>query len=147
MSASPAAEPTADHRAVGWPRRYLQLSIGLVGFGVGLGLLLRARLGLDPWDVLNQGIARHLGIQIGWVVDAVGALVLLAWIPLHQRPGVGTLCNVVVIGFVVNGFLDVTASPHNYPARAAMLVGAVALNGLSTAFYLGAGLGPGPATG
>ena len=147
MSASSRTEPAADIRVVSWPRRYLQLSVGLLGFGIGLALLVRARLGLDPWDVLNQGIARHLGIQIGWVVDAVGALVLLAWIPLHQRPGVGTLCNVVIIGFVVNGVLDVVGSPHGYLPRAAMLGATIGLNGVSTACYIGAGLGPGPRDG
>ncbi len=147
MSASSIVKPAVDSRVAGWARRFAQLSVGLIGFGIGIALLVRARLGLDPWDVLNQGIARHLGIQIGWVLDAVGALVLLAWIPLHQRLGVGTLCNVVVIGLVANGVLDVISSPHGYVARGAMLGGAIALNGVSTACYLGAGLGAGPRDG
>jgi uncharacterized membrane protein YczE len=67
--------------------RFVRLGLGLIGFGVSLALLVDARLGLDPWDVLNQGIANHLGVQIGWVVDAVGAVVLVAWVPLRQRPG------------------------------------------------------------
>ena len=67
-----------------------------------MALFVRARLGLDPWDVLHQGIARHLGIQIGWVVIAVSALVLLAWIPLRQRPGLGTISNLVLVGLVAN---------------------------------------------
>lgn len=138
---------TAKRGSVSILRRQVRLWVGLVGFGLGLALLLRARLGLDPWDVLNQGIARHLHVQIGWIVDALGAVVLLTWIPLRQRPGFGTLCNVVVIGLVVNGFLDVLPAPRNYPVRAAMLVSAIAINGLSTGCYIGAGLGPGPRDG
>ena len=119
----------------------LWLYAGLVGFGTGLALLVKARLGLDPWDVLNQGVARRLGVQIGWVVDAVGAVVLLLWIPLRQRPGLGTLSNVVVVGLVVNAALDVLPGPSDLVPRAAMLVSGIVLNGFATACYLGAGLG------
>jgi len=129
------------------PLRFAWLLAGLIGFGVGLALLVRAKLGLDPWDVLNQGIARHLGIQIGWVVDIVGAVVLLAWIPLRQRPGVGTVCNIVVIGLVVNATLDLLPNPRGLPLRVAMLATGILLNGLSTGCYIGAGLGPGPRDG
>jgi uncharacterized membrane protein YczE len=127
--------------------RLLWLYAGLVGFGTGLALLVKARLGLDPWDVLNQGVARRLGVQIGWVVDAVGAVVLLLWIPLRQRPGLGTLSNVVVVGLVVNAALDVLPGPSDLVPRAAMLVSGIVLNGFATACYLGAGLGPGPRDG
>jgi uncharacterized membrane protein YczE len=119
----------------------------LICFGAGLALLVRARLGLDPWDVLNQGIARRLHIQIGYVVDIVGAVVLLGWIPLRQRPGVGTVCNIVVIGLATNGFLDVLPIPRGLPLRVGMMAAAVLINGLSTAWYIGAGLGPGPRDG
>jgi uncharacterized membrane protein YczE len=112
-----------------------------------LALLVRAKLGLDPWDVLNQGIARHLGIQIGWVVDIVGAIVLLAWIPLKQRPGAGTICNIIVIGLVVNVALDLLPNPRGLPLRVSMLATGILLNGLSTGCYIGAGLGPGPRDG
>jgi uncharacterized membrane protein YczE len=104
-------------------------------------------LGLDPWDVLNQGIARHLGIQMGWVVDGVGALVLVAWIPLRQRPGFGTLSNVVVVGLVVNAALGVLPAPRGLLLRAAMLTSGIVLNGVATGCYIGAGLGPGPRDG
>ena len=123
------------------------LYAGLIGFGVSLALLVKARLGLDPWDVLNQGIARHLGIQMGWVVDGVGALVLVAWIPLRQRPGFGTLSNVVVVGLVVNAALGVLPAPRGLLLRAAMLTSGIVLNGVATGCYIGAGLGPGPRDG
>jgi uncharacterized membrane protein YczE len=87
-------DPSGAARRVAW------LYAGLGGFGVSLALMVRARLGLDPWDVLHQGLARRSGVSIGWVVTAVSALVLVAWIPLRQRPGFGTLSNVVVVGFV-----------------------------------------------
>ena len=127
--------------------RVAWLHLGLVGFGVSLALLIKARLGLDPWDVLNQGIAKHLDVQIGWVVDIVGGAVLLAWIPLRQRPGIGTVCNVIVVGLVVNGALAVLPDVRTLPIRIALLAAAVVLNAASSGCYIGAGLGPGPRDG
>jgi uncharacterized membrane protein YczE len=127
--------------------RLVWLNLGLVGFGAGLGLLVRARLGLDPWDVLSQGLSRHLGIQIGWVVDIIGAVVLLAWIPLRQRPGLGTLLNIVVVGLAANGTLDVVPVIHGLGWRVLLMLSAVLLVGLATGCYIGAGLGPGPRDG
>jgi len=144
---STGQEPDPHTRAVGLPFRFAWLFAALICFGAGLALLVRAGLGLDPWDVLNQGIARHLHIQIGWVVDIVGAVVLLAWIPLRQKPGAGTLCNIVVIGLVANGVLDVLPNPHGLPLRVAMMTAAILVNGVCTAWYIGAGLGPGPRDG
>jgi uncharacterized membrane protein YczE len=112
--------------------RVIRLSLGLVGVGVSLALLVDAHLGLDPWDVLNQGIARHLGIQTGWVVDAMVAIVLLAWVPLRQRPGVGTLVNIVVVGLLANAALDVFSVPEGLFLRAAVLVVAIVLNDVAT---------------
>jgi uncharacterized membrane protein YczE len=124
-------------------RRLLWLYAGLAGFGASLALLVRARLGLDPWDVLHQGIAQRLGIQIGWVVIAVSAAVLLAWIPLRQRPGLGTISNVVLTGLVTNVTLDVLPAPAGLGVRVLLLAAGIALNAVSTALYIGAGLGPG----
>jgi uncharacterized membrane protein YczE len=87
--------------------RLARLYLGLAGFGVSLALMVRAWLGLDPWDVLQMGIATRLGVPLGWVVIGVGSLVMLAWIPLKQRPGVGTVSNAIVVGPAVNGALDV----------------------------------------
>lgn len=127
--------------------RILWLYAGLAGFGVSLALMVRARLGLDPWDVLHQGIARLLGVRIGWVVIVVSFIVLAAWIPLRQRPGFGTVSNAVVVGLVVNLAVAVIPAPRALIARAVMLAVAIVMNGIATGLYIGAGLGPGPRDG
>ncbi|HEY3682392.1 MAG TPA: hypothetical protein VGL93_05110 [Streptosporangiaceae bacterium] len=121
----------------------VRLYLGLAGFGVSLALMVRARLGLGPWDVLHQGIARHLGVPLGWVTIAVSALVLLAWIPLRQRPGLGTVSNAVLVGLVVDAALGVLHPPVSLGWRCAWLAGGIALNAVATAVYIGARLGPG----
>src|SRR5215469_4142136 len=127
--------------------RLVRLYLGLGGFGVSLALMVRARLGLGPWDVLHQGIARHLGVQLGWVTIGVSGLVLLAWIPLRQRPGLGTVSNAIIVGLVVNGALEVLPTPESLVWRTAWLAAGIGLNGLATAGYIGAGFGPGPRDG
>lgn len=129
------------------PRRLIQLFSGLVPYGVSDAMLLLAGLGVDPWDVLHQGLARRAGLQTGTWSIIVGAAVLLVWIPLRQRPGIGTVCNVLMIGAVIDVMLAVVAPPHSLPVRAAMMVAGVALNGAATGLYIGAGLGPGPRDG
>ena len=128
-------------------RRLVQLYLGLVAYGLSMAMMIRSRLGNMPWDVLHQGIARHLGVSIGWVAIGVGALALLAWIPLRQWPGVGTVSNVVVIGLVMDRVLAVLPSPGALPVRVLLLVGGIVLNGIATGAYIGAGLGPGPRDG
>jgi uncharacterized membrane protein YczE len=137
----------ASRMWAGLPMRLLRLYAGLAGFGTSLALMVRARLGLGPWDVLHLGIARHLGLQIGWVVIGVSALVLLAWIPLRQRPGVGTMSNLVLVGLVTNLVLDVAPAPRGLPPRVLLLTFGIGLNALATALYVGAGFGPGPRDG
>jgi uncharacterized membrane protein YczE len=127
--------------------RLVRLYAGLAGYGLSLALMVRARLGLGPWDVLHQGIARHLGVQLGWVTIGVSAIVLLTWIPLRQRPGLGTISNAVMVGLVVNAGLDVLPAPAALAGRITWLAVAIALNGLAKACYIGAGLGPGPRDG
>jgi uncharacterized membrane protein YczE len=129
------------------PRRLVQLFAGLLLYGISDSMLLLAGLGLDPWDVLHQGLSRRTGVPTGTWVIIVGAAVLLLWIPLRQRPGLGTLCNVMVIGAVIDVVLAVVSPPHSLPVRAAVMVSAVALNGVATGMYIGAGLGPGPRDG
>lgn len=129
------------------PRRLIQLFAGLVLFGVSDGFLVLAGLGLDPWDVFHQGLARHSTVAIGTWAIIVGAIVLLLWIPLRQRPGLGTLCNVVVVGLVINLTLAVVPVPTSLPVRVITLVAGVILNGIATGAYIGAGLGPGPRDG
>lgn len=131
----------------GLAARLARLYLGLAGFGVSLALMVRSRLGLGPWDVLHQGIARLAGVQLGWVTIGVSGLVLLAWIPLKQRPGLGTVSNAVTVGLVVNGALDVLPAPGSLAWRAVWLAAGIGLNGLATACYIGAGLGPGPRDG
>ncbi len=129
------------------PRRLVQLLVGLVAYGASDGLLLRAGLGVDPWDVLHQGLSRTLGLQVGTWSIIVGALVLLGWVPLRQRPGLGTVLNVFTIGLVINATLAWIAPETSWVWRIATLVFAVLLNGVATGLYIGASLGPGPRDG
>lgn len=128
-------------------RRVGQLYLGLVLYGFSDALLVLAALGLDPWDVLHQGLSRHTGLEIGTWSIIVGAAVLFFWIPLRQWPGLGTASNVVVIGLVLNLTLATVPTPHGWPLRALTLIGGVVLNGIATGCYIGAGLGPGPRDG
>lgn len=124
-------------------RRLPQLLLGLLLYGASDGMLVRGNLGLDPWDVLHQGIATHIPLSFGTTVIGVSVLVLLLWIPLRQRPGVGTVCNVVLVGLAVDATLALIPVQSGLPARIALLVGGVLLNGFATACYIGARLGPG----
>jgi uncharacterized membrane protein YczE len=125
----------------------VQLSAGLVLYGATAGMIVLAQLGLDPWDVLHQGLARTLGLGIGTWAIIVSVAVLLLWIPLGQRPGIGTLSNAVVVGAVIDLLLALAHPPHVLWARLVLLAGGVAGNGLATGLYIGAGLGPGPRDG
>lgn len=129
------------------PTRLVLLLAGLVLYGFSDGLLVVAGLGLDPWDVLHQGLSRTLGLQVGTWAVLVGALVLVAWVPLRQRPGLGTLCNVAVIGLVINATIAAVPAPTGSPAQVVVLVVGVLLNAVATGAYIGAGLGPGPRDG
>lgn len=128
-------------------RRLSQLYSGLVLYGISDAMLLLAGLGVDPWDVLHQGLSRRLGLGVGTWVIVVGFLVMLLWIPLRQRPGIGTLSNVVVVGLVIDVVLATVPAPHPLAARVALMASAVVLNGIATGAYIGAGLGPGPRDG
>src|ERR1700759_2520607 len=129
------------------PRRLVQLFAGLVLYGISDSMLLLAGLGVDPWDVLHQGLARRTGVPVGTWAIIVGAVVLLLWIPLRQRPGLGTLCNVVLVGAVIDVVLAVVPPPHSLPVQVAVMASGVVLNGVATGMYIGAGLGPGPRDG
>ena len=128
-------------------RRLPQLLVGLVLYGWSMAMLIRSGLGLDPWDVFHQGLANHLPITFGQVTILVGALVLLLWIPLRQRPGIGTVLNVFVIGLAADAGLAAMPAVTGLPGQIAMLLGGVVANGLAGALYVGARLGPGPRDG
>jgi uncharacterized membrane protein YczE len=129
------------------PWRLTQLYIGLLLYGFGAGLQVRAGLGLDPWDVFHQGLSRHVGLAIGTVLIIVGAAVLLLWIPLHQRPGLGTISNVVLIGVSLNLTLQFVPNVHGLALRIAVLALGILLGGVATGMYIGANYGPGPRDG
>jgi uncharacterized membrane protein YczE len=128
-------------------RRLVQLYAGLVLYGLSMALLVRSGLGVMPWDVLHQGLARQLGWSLGTVTIVVGALVLLAWVPLRERPGLGTVSNVVVIGLALDAALAVLPEPSSLPIRVALVPLAIGLNAVATAAYIGVHLGPGPRDG
>ena len=128
-------------------RRLVQLYAGLVLYGLSMALLVRSGLGVMPWDVLHQGLARQLGWSLGVVTMVVGALVLLAWVPLRERPGLGTVSNVVVIGLALDAALAVLPEPSSLPLRVGLVGLGIALNAVATAAYIGVHLGPGPRDG
>ena len=130
-----------------WPRLG-RLMFGLVLFGLGLALMVIAELGLSPWDVFHQGVSERIGIPIGTVVIITGLLLLVFWIPLKERIGIGTIANAIVIGLTLDVALLVL--PESLDATAArwlaMLTGVVMV-AIGSGFYIGAGLGPGPRDG
>ncbi len=128
-------------------RRLAQLYAGLVLYGASMALQIRAGLGLDPWDVFHQGVADRAGLTFGTVVIITGAAVLLAWVPLRQRPGIGTISNVFVIGVTVDISLALVPAAGSSAAALVMLLAGIGLNGVAAGAYIGAGLGPGPRDG
>ena len=127
--------------------RSAMLLTGLVAYGVSSGLILQASLGVDPWDVLHQGLARTFGGQVGtWAIIA-SVFVLILWIPLRARPGLGTLANSVIVGLVINATVELVPAQRHLPWQAGLLAAGIVLNGLATGLYIGAGFGPGPRDG
>src|SRR3954447_9723559 len=128
-------------------RRVVQLYVGLLLYGLAGALQVRGNLGLDPWDVFHQGIARHSGLAIGTIVIIVGAVVLVFWLPLRQWPGLGTLSNVVLIGLSMNWSLDLIPYSRALGWRIPEMLGGIVLLGVATGLYIGAAFGPGPRDG
>lgn len=128
-------------------RRLLQLFVGLALYGLSTALMLRGGLGLNPWDVLHEGLSHRIGWSFGSVVIAAGAVVLLLWVPLRQRPGVGTISNLLVIGLAADASLRLIPPVEGAALRFVLLATGVVLNGAATAAYIGVGLGPGPRDG
>lgn len=136
-------EPARPHRG----RRLVQLYTGLALYGASSALLVRAGLGLEPWNVLHQGLAELTGLTIGVVSIVVGAAVLLLWIPLRQRPGLGTVSNVFVVGIAMDATLALVPEAHTMAVRIPLLAAGIVLNGAATGLYIAARFGPGPRDG
>ncbi|MFD4578066.1 YitT family protein [Streptomyces sp. NPDC058417] len=142
---TPAATPAP--RPARLPRRLVQLYAGLALYGASSALLVRSGLGLEPWNVLHQGLAERTGLSIGVVSIVVGAAVLLLWIPLRQRPGLGTVSNVFVVGLAMDGTLALVPDASGLAVRVPLLVAGIVLNGAATGLYITAAFGPGPRDG
>lgn len=129
------------------PRRIVQLLVGLVLYGAGCALTVEAGLGVDPWTVFAQGISVHTGVGIGWVTNLLGFLVLLLWIPLRQRPGVGTIANILLVGTSMQVVLGIVPPIQGLPAQFAVLLAGILLVAIASGLYIGARFGPGPRDG
>lgn len=145
MTSAAAAEVASRWRAS--PARLARLLIGLWVFGTGEAILVHVALGNGPWTVLAEGMSLHTPLTIGVATQVIGVLVLLGWIPLRERPGLGTICNVVLIGVAIDVMLPLLPGPGSLEARFAGLVAGIALIGLGSGLYLTAALGPGPRDG
>jgi uncharacterized membrane protein YczE len=128
-------------------RRLAQLLLGLWLYGATMALLVESGLGLDPWDVFHEGLTHHVPLTFGQVVIVVGAVLLLLWIPLRQRPGVGTVLNVLLVGLSADVTLALVPTPDQLGVQVALLVVGVVGNGLAGALYISADLGTGPRDG
>jgi len=139
--------PLAQLRAGRLPRRLVQMYAGLVLYGASLALMVRGDLGLAPWDVLHSGFIRHVPIMLGQAVILVSVVVLLLWLPLREKPGLGTVSNALVVGLAADATLALLAPPAPLWLRILLMLAGVVLNGLATAMYIGAQLGRGPRDG
>lgn len=128
-------------------RRLIQLNVGLVLFGIGIGMMLNSQWGLPPWDVLHQGLANQFGLTVGIWSIIISAVVMAAWIPLRERFGIGTLLNAVIIGVVIDLAALVVPEPEALGWRIALNLGGILVIGVSSGMYIGANLGPGPRDG
>ena len=139
--------PIQQLKAGQLPRRLVQLYLGLTLYGASMGLMIQGNLGLDPWDVLHSGITKHLDVSFGTVVIAMSFVVLLAWIPLRQWPGLGTISNAIVIGLVTDLTLSTVDRPDALWLRIVFMASGIVVNALAGALYIGAQFGPGPRDG
>jgi uncharacterized membrane protein YczE len=139
--------PLAQIRAGRLGRRLPQLVIGLVLYGVSLAMMVRGHLGLAPWDVLHYGVTRYVPITLGQAVIVISFVVMLAWIPLREMPGIGTILNALLVGSAADATLWLLDRPDAIVARVGLTVGGVVLCGLASALYIGAQFGRGPRDG
>jgi uncharacterized membrane protein YczE len=128
-------------------RRLPRLFLGLLALGTGVGMMVEAKLGVSPYDVLHQGLAELTGLSFGTVVIGLGAIILLLWIPLGQRFGIGTVINTLVVGLIIDAFLELSPNPDVMALRWLYLLAGIAIVAFGVGLYIGAGLGPGPRDG
>ncbi|WP_370454475.1 YitT family protein [Salinibacterium sp. dk5596] len=128
-------------------RRIVQLLLGLFFYGIAIAMMLRAGLGATPWDVLSQGTSGQTGIQFGLVTVLISGVVLLLWIPIRQKPGIGTVLNAVLVGPSADLGLLMIATPEQLWAQVLLFAGGLCLLALATGLYIGARFGPGPRDG
>ncbi|MEV5002568.1 YczE/YyaS/YitT family protein [Nocardioides sp. LML1-1-1.1] len=149
MPTTPLADlgPIAQLRAGRLPRRLVQLYVGLWLYGVSLALMVLGAIGLAPWDVLHSGVTKHVPITLGQAVIVFSFVVLLLWIPLREKPGLGTVSNALVVGIAADTTLAMFDAPDALLARIPLMVGGIVLCGFATALYIGAQLGRGPRDG
>lgn len=139
--------PRQQLRAGRLPHRLIQLAIGLVLFGLSMAIVIRAGLGMIPWDVFHYGVATHVPLSFGTITIIVALCVLLLWVPLREMPGVGTVANAIVVGLAADAGLRIFSEPEPLVLQILMMVAGIVLNAFSTAMYIGAQLGPGPRDG
>lgn len=128
-------------------RRVIQLFVGLILYGVGCAMTVEAGLGVDPWTVLAEGLSIHTGIGIGWMANILGGIVLLLWIPLRQKPGIGTIANILLVGTSMQVVLTVFPPVTGLFAQFAVLLGGIVVVAIASGLYIGAHFGPGPRDG
>ena len=128
-------------------RRIAQLLVGLVLYGFAISMMIRAAVGVSPWDVLSQGVTKQTGIPFGWVTNIIGGIVLLLWIPIRQKPGVGTVLNVLLVGTAAQGGLMVLPELTVLWQQIVLFAGGLVLLAIATGLYIGARFGPGPRDG
>ncbi|MFM7047535.1 MAG: YczE/YyaS/YitT family protein [Actinomycetota bacterium] len=144
VSESSAIPPMATDRLV---ERITRCVIGLAFFGIGISMVMDARIGAPPWDVFHQGVAERVDREVGTVIIATGAALMLLWIPLRQKPGIGTILNAIEIGLVANVALAILPRPDSVFVQVPMMLGGVVVTAIGSGLYIGSGLGPGPRDG
>ena len=130
-----------------WVIRLLRLLVGLALYGFAIALMIRGNIGASPWDVFGQGLSRTTGISFGVCTIIISGVVLLLWIPLRQRLGLGTLANAIMVGLFADVGLGFIPQAHHLVVQAATFSSGLLLLAFATALYIGAGLGPGPRDG
>ena len=129
------------------PRRFIQLIVGLVLFGIGIAMMLQSGIGLPPWDVLHQGLTEQFGLTVGIWSIIISVVLLLLWLPLREKYGIGTVLNAIIIGFVIDVGVLFIPAPESIWWDVTLMLGGIFLIGLASGMYIGANLGPGPRDG